>query len=803
MLAVLRELKLAGRRLRHRWKMTALVIATIGLALGANTAMFSVFNRLVLHPLAYPAPSQLVWLQPVNVATGRAGENGFSIPDYWDLRRLDDRFAALAAYFPNVATLVGRGDPQHVAYANVSGDFFRALGVKPALGRWITRADEVPSLPEVAVLGNGLWRSRFGANPHVLGQKLDLDNRLLTIIGVMPPGFAYPQATALWTPEPMESRLSLPRNWRFMPALGRLKPGVSVAQAQQQISAIAARLARRYPNSNSNQGVRLVPLAEWVSGPMRATLVMMLIAGLLVLALACANVANLLLASAVGRGREMALRSSLGATRLHLLGQLLAEGTVLAGLGAFFGWMLALVLLPILRSRRPPELPQLAGVTLDWRVLAFTAAITVVTAVWFALAPAWELLRPGAAARNLHRAASPQPSRSRLPGGVVAAEVATTCVLLVIAGLFWQSLRRLERISPGFNPAGVLTFRTSLLYNSLAELDAGQPFFRRLDRDVRRLPGVEAASLTSELPFVPPETVMHFYPAGSPLAARRVVNWPQAGERVVMPGYFAALGIPLRGRDFRSSDGAHAARVVILNRSLARRLFPSANALGRSLVLASGNARINARIIGIAGDVAATAPGGPPENALYSSLLQLPRGEMSMVVHTRGDPWQLMPALRREVAALNPDVPIYQQATLAQRVAVTTAPDRFRAALLAMMAALATVLAMAGLYGVLAHSVAQRRHEFGIRLALGATAGQVRGMVLGQSMRLTVAGLALGLALAWMLRASLDRFLFPGSSGLSLTWFAVPLLLLAAAFVASYLPALHATRVDPARTLRE
>ncbi len=802
MLAVLRELRLAGRRLRRRRMITALAAGTIGLALGANTAMYSVFNRLILHPLSYPSSRQLVWLQPVNVRTGRGGNSGFSVPDYWDYRRLDDRFAALAAYFPNVATLVGRGEPQHVAYANVTGDFFPALEVKPALGRWIQRDDEKPSLPEIAVLGNGLWRTRFGADPNVLGRKLNLDNRLLTIVGVMPPGFAYPQGAELWTPEPMESRLGLPRSWRFMPAIGRLKADVSLAEAQQQISAVAARLARKYPNSNADQGVRLVPMAAWVAGPMRATMDMMLLAGLLVLALACANVANLLLATAVGRRREMALRTSLGATRWQLLGQLLAEGAVLAGLGAGLGWGFAMVLLPLLRSRRPPELPQLAQVRLDWHVLAFTTAITMVTAVWFALAPAWELLRPGAAARNLHGAAAPQPARSRLPGGVVMAEVATTCVLLVAAGLFWQSLQRLEHVSPGFNPDQVLTFRTSLLYNSLQELNAGQPFFERLNQGLRQLPGVEAAGLVTELPFTPPESTMHFYPAGSPLAAEPPVEWPQAGLRIVLPGYFAALQIPLRGRDFRDSDDAHTARVAIINRSLARRLFPRGDALGRSLVWRS-NGKITARIVGVVGDIAAAAPGGPPEDDLYESLRQVPRGELSVVVRARGDPWALMPALRRAVESLNPEVPIYEQATMAQRVALTTAPDRFRSALLALLAGLALLLAMAGLYGVLAHSVAQRRREIGIRLALGATASQVRGLVLWQSLRLTLAGLGVGLLAAWLLRARLDRFLFGGAGGASLTWLAVPLLLLAAALSASYVPAHNASSVDPVLTLRE
>ncbi|MGH9394282.1 MAG: ABC transporter permease, partial [Terriglobales bacterium] len=359
--ATWRELALAARRLRRQWRVATLAVGTLAVALGATAAMFSVFASLVWNPLPYPDSQQLVWLQPAQLSSGAAAGQGFSTPDYLDYRAQSRALAFLGAYSMNEATLVGNGAPQHVTYASVSGDFFPALGVAPLLGQWIGRADEVPSLPQVAVLSYGVWQRRFGGDRRILGKSVNLDNRLLTIVAVMPPGFEYPQGTDLWMSKALYTgTTSQRRDYRFLSAFGRLRPGVALAAAQQDLSAEARRLADVYAATNADHGVKIEPLAQEVAGPVAATLAMMMLAALLVLGIACANVANLLLAGAVGRWREMALRASLGATRARLGAQLFAEYALLAGLAGTLGWLLATGLVPLIRGWRPPGLPQLA-----------------------------------------------------------------------------------------------------------------------------------------------------------------------------------------------------------------------------------------------------------------------------------------------------------------------------------------------------------------------------------------------------------------------------------------------------------
>lgn len=796
-----RELRWAVRQLRRRRMVTAVGVGTLALAFGASTAMFSVFNSLVLHPLPYPQPQQLVWMEATTLPSGVVDTAGFSAPDFLDYRAQSQQFQFLVGYFPNVATLVGSGEPQHVAYANVAGDFFGALGVSPMLGRGVARSDEIPTLPEVAVLGNALWRERFGADPHVLGRTLDLDNRDLTIIGVMPAGFDFPAGTQLWTPEPFSNPTMNNRSSRFLHVVGRLRGGATVASAQGEMNAAAARLAGLYPNADANQGVHLEPLREHVAGPVQATLAMMMLAALLVLGIACANVANMLLAGAVGRWREMALRASLGAGRGRLAAQLLAEGLVLAGAAGGVGWLLALGLLPWLRHVQPFGLAQLATLHLDGRAVAFAAAATLATAIWFACAPGWELLRQRSG-RSLLRAADARAAgTSRIPSAVVMAEVAATVVLVVGAGLLLQNLQRLEQASPGFQPSHVLSFRSALLYNSLDEFYAQTPFFLHLDQQLRVLPGVEGAGLVSELPFADPQTHLRFHIAGAANPQEGASGGYPAGVLRVLPGYFEAMGIPVQGRAFTEDDVKQSARVVILSRSLATSLFPNQDALRHALVWGAHN-ETTARIVGIAGDVPEGTLGGAPGRDLYFAFLQSPTGEMSAVVRTRQNPSALLPSVRQLVTSLNPQIPVYDVAPLQQLVAGTVAPDRFRAGLLAAMALLALLLAMVGVYGVLAHNVAQRRHEIGVRMALGASAGHVRRMVLAQSLRLMAAGLALGLLAAWWMNRGLQQYVF-GSTGAGLwAWAAAPMALLAIGLLASYGPARQASRVDPVITLK-
>ncbi|MGN6591465.1 MAG: ADOP family duplicated permease [Terriglobales bacterium] len=796
-----RGLGWALRRLRRRWAVMLLAVVTLGLAMGANTAMYSVFNQLVVNPLPFDHSRQLVWLQPASLRSGAAKGAGFSIPDFLDLRAQAHTLQPLVAYYSNVATLVGAGTPQHVDYAIVSGDFFAALRAPAELGRTFSREDEGPSLPQVAILSDGLWRSRFAADASVLGRSLDLDNRMLTIVGVMPAGFSFPRGAQLWLPKPLASDPIQQRGWRFLNAFARLGPGQSLGSAQQELNAVSRRLARTYPSSNSDQGVKLEPLGAWVAGPVAATGEVMMIGALLVLCLACVNVGNLLLAESVGRRREMALQTSLGASRRHLLGQLLTEGLLLAGLAAGLGWGLAALAVPAVRRVHPATLPQLADVRLNGWVLGFCALVTLATAVWFALAPGWELLRP-ASMQRLHRSSGPLPVRSRLPHGLVMAEVATTVVLLIAAGLFWQSLRRLQQTSPGYRTSHVLTLRVSLLYNSTAELEAGIPYFERFNQRLQALPGVRAAGLVSELPYAPPQQRAAVAVAGDAATlALTDDERPQAGVIAVLPGYFRAAGIHVRGRVFEDSDNQPgAAGVVIVSASLAQRLFHGREALQQSVLL--GRGRPPLRVVGIADDIAERGPGTPPAHDIYLPLEQSHRGEMSAAVWSEGDAETLLPAIRRISAALNPQVPIYEVSTLGQRWSDATLADRYRTRLLMVLAVLALCLATAGLYGVLAHNVAQRRQEIGIRMALGASEQQVWGKVVGQSLRLILAGTGAGLVAAWWMRSSLQHLLQVAGAGEAWMWLGVPLLVFTTGLLAAAIPARRAARVDPVTTLR-
>ncbi|MGH9477417.1 MAG: ADOP family duplicated permease [Terriglobales bacterium] len=795
------ELMRAARRLLRRRTTAALVVVILGLAMGVSTAMFSVFDTLVLHPLPFPGAQRLVWLQTTNLRTGAVLPSGFSVPDYQDLRAQAHLLRHVAGYYSQTATLIGRGAPVHLRYSNVTGEFFPALGVKPLLGLMLERGGEARRKGIAAEISYGLWRQYFGGDPEVTRRQLDLDSELVAIAGVMPKGFAYPAGIDVWIYSPGSSVQR--RDWRYLSVFARLTPGATLRGAQQQASAVAARLAQAYPTDDNNIGIRISPMGAQVAGAAAGTMDLMMIGALLVLLLACANAGNLLLGAAVARWPEIALQMALGASRKRLWGQLLAEGVILAALAGAVGWGLAAAGMPVIRHLQAPSLPALAQVQLNGRVLGFGMLVALAVALWFAVAPGWELLRAGSGvqpARSLGR----QPRRTPLAPVLMVAEVAVTVMLLLGAGLFWQSLRRLEAISPGFDPHNVLTFRTALLFTSDAELKAKEGYFEKLNEALQHLPGVTAAGMVSQLPYVRTTAYPSVAAAGSAAAQAPGNQSPQAGLLAVLPDYFQAMGMPVRGRSFSARDGqAGADPVVIISDGVAQALFPHGGALGRSLVMFWGR-RQTLRIVGITAPVGASRPGDPSARNLFVPLETSIRNSMSAVVRVRAkDPMALLPAIRRASAALDPQVALWNVATLEQRLDAANAPPRYRANLLGVLGLLALALAGAGLYGVLAHNVAQQRREIGVRMALGASTQQVAAEVMRASLRLIGAGITAGLLLAWWLRGSVEHLLYGSVGGAGWMWVGVPVVVVVVGLVATLAPARRAARVDPVIALRE
>ncbi|TAN22019.1 MAG: FtsX-like permease family protein [Acidobacteria bacterium] len=796
-----KEFGLAWRRLWRRWTVTVLAIATLGLAMGASTAMFSVFYGLVEHPLPLPEARQLVWLQTDSRSTRQINPAGASILDILSYQRRTRALSAVAGFEEDTCTLLGSGAPQHILYTGIEGDFFRALGVAPALGRWLQPSDGAVSFPTVTVISHHVWQMDFGGDPQVLGKKIDVDGLWYSVVGVMPPGFDYPHGSQLWFSEVTIGIPANYRGWRHLSLFGRLKPGVTLAQGRQDLSAVAASLAAKYPKYDGDVGLQVTSLASHVSGPVASELDLMMIGALLVLGLACANVGNLMLGAAVNRWPQIALQVSLGARRRRLFGQLFAEGLTLALLASALGWVIAWGILPLIRYWQGAGLPQGPAIALNGVVVVFAGVITLLMALWFALAPAIELLRLHLG-QSLLRDSSPAPRRSPLPAILVVAEVAVTVILLVGAGLFWQSLQRLRHANPGFQPAHVLTFRAAILANNPQQKMARLPYFTRLNQQVRQMPGVAAVGMVSNLPMTTPIAFVNVAEAGTTAASQQPDVLPGAGELAALPGYFQAMGIPLRGRDFVPSDNAKSQPLVaILSASIAHSVFGQQDPIGRPVVLKRAGFGSTARVIGVAGDVPSHLPGDGVAPTVYLPLPRLAVTIMSTAVLARGNPNQLLPAIRRASAQINPQVALFEAATMSQRLSRIMAPVTYRTNLLGLLAILALCLAAAGLYGVLAHGVMQRQHDIGIRMALGADPRRVRHAILAESLRLIGIGAVVGLLISWWLSSSVQPLLAGSRSG-GWPWIAVPVLVMIVGLLATLIPAQRAARIDPAITLR-
>jgi putative ABC transport system permease protein len=791
------DLRFAFRQLIKSPGFTLVAVATLALGIAANTAIFSVVDSVLLHPLPYPESDRIVTVSQTLRSTGVSTEDA-SPANFIDWQAQNSVFSSMACWTGWQANLSGGEEPERIRAAMTSSQFFSLFGVNPLLGRTFGPNDAKPGNAHVAVLSHELWAHRFGTDRNIIGRDLRLDGEKFTVIGVMPRGFAPDDYGQLWVPSPWDvPRHPLapndnPRAMRdrsYLDAWGRLKPGVTLAQAQAEMSTIAARLERQYPNADQDTGVVLVPLHQQMVGEIRPMLLVLSGAVSLVLLIACANVANLLLARAAARSREIAIRSALGASRLRLVRQLLTESTLLALLGGAFGVLLALWALPILLSLSPPEIGEFNHVGLNRQVLVFSLLLSVTTGVLFGLAPAFFASRsnPNASLREGERGSSLGKSSAR--SVLIAAEIALSLVLLVGAGLMMKSFVRLTKVDPGFNPEHLLVFNVGL--PASAEPARQIAFYQQVIERLRALPGVEAAGAVSRLPLAGGNSTRSFNVPGDSQSH-------SADIRVCTPDYFQTMKIPLlKGRNFNGYDTSTSLPVAIINQAAAANAFPGQDPIGK-FVTNFGPDDIKLQIIGVVGNVRHVALETAARPEIYTPLTQSSWPSMFVALRSAvANPLTLIPSAQSAVWSIDRNVPLANPRTMQDVLAHSVLRRRFAMLLLSIFAGLATVLAAIGLYGVISFSVAQRTKEIGIRMALGGQRGDMLRLVLRQSGTLVLIGLVIGVPVALAVTRLLGSMLYNVSAADFATYLLVIGVLALASFIASIVPAFRATKVDP------
>jgi len=806
--ALWQDVKYGLRMLAKSPGFTAVAVLTLALGIGANTAIFSVVNAVLLRQLPYKDPERLVMVWESYRARGRA-TNVISLADFIDWRQRNTVFEQMAAFADWSANLTGVETPEEVRIQIASTNLFSLLGVQPMMGRTFLEEDGKEGQNRVVILSYGFWLRRMGGDPGVLDKTILLDGRKYTVIGVMPPGFQLfvragtmvPKPAELWLPYVFTEQFRV-RRGRFAMAVAKLKPGVTLQQAQAEMNGIATQLEQEYPDFNKGWGVKVVPLREQFVGELRRALLVLSAAVGFVLLIACANVANLLLARAASREREIAIRAALGAGRARMLRQLLTESVLLSVAGGALGVVLALWGTELLLAVTPPELLSLGGVSVDARVLGFTFGVSVLTGIIFGLLPAVLASRP-----NLNESlkeggrAGEGAHRGRARSVLVSAEVALALVLLICSGLLIRSLGRLVAVDPGFDPRNLLTVKMSLPGSKYGTEQQRIAFYRELLARVRQIPGVVAAGANAFVPFTGPGSATGFTIEGGPKPLK--AEEPVVDVRVADSDYFRAMRIPLvKGRLFSEREMTEASHVVIISETFARQYFPDVDPIGQRVTIEMSDNPVPSEIIGVVGDVKHAGLDVAPRAMSYWPHPELAFPFMTLVVRTSGNPLSVVNAIREQVKALDPDQPIADARTMEQLLGESTARARFSTVLLGVFAGLALALAAVGIYGVMAYAVAQRTHEIGIRLALGAQPRDIVGLVVRQGMLLAVAGVAAGLMGAFAATRFLESLLFEIPPTDLPTFVGIPVLLSAVALVACWIPARRATRVEPVVALR-
>ena len=784
---------------------TALAVCALALGIGANAAIFSVADPLLLRPEPFPNLSRLVLL--FNKVAPLTDENSMYPADFEAIRTQSSSFDQLAAYTVRETNLTGEGDPERELAARVTPNFYEVLGVRPILGRGFASEDGTPGRDQEAVLSYGLWQSKFGGDLGIIGKEIHLNGRSFTITGVMDKDFAYPPSANLWEPIAFDAADKADRENNYLFPVGLLKRGVSAARAAAELTGLGQRLAKEFPKSNERLAIRAVPFRTYATDELTHNFMLLLLAAVgFVLLIACANVANLQLARVAGRGREIAVRRALGASRWRVVRQLLIESVILACAAASVGLLLADWAVGLIVAHMPAELSQyLAGsnrIALDWRAVAYTVAIAVMSGVLAGLAPALGHSRPDLS-HSLKEGGRGGPGRSshRLRAVLVVTEVAASAVLLVGAGLLVKGFRALLVANDRFAPQNLLTMKIALPMAKYSDQTKMTAFYQQALAQMNTIPGVETASLATVVPDGDDFSYHPFTGEGSAYTADR---GHIALSESISSDYFRTLRLPLlRGREFTDADGPNSLRVAIISRAMAERYWPGQDVMGKRIKQGRPiSIEPWLTIVGVVDDTKYNPYFQAVDGVVYMPYAQNANMNAAFLLRTKGDPLRLVPAARATVRSVDPEQPIYELKTLARLTYEELVGFWFVAALMGALGVIALVLASSGVYGVMAHSVTERTHEIGIRLALGAEPGRVLRWIAGRGLRLAVIGLGIGFVLAFALARLLSSLVLGVSVNDPLIFVGGPAFLGAVALAASYVPARRAMRVDPLVALR-
>jgi putative ABC transport system permease protein len=794
---VFSDCRFAVRQFRKSAAFTSVAVLTLAFGIGANSAVFTIFSTVLIRPLPYPNAERLVKANVYDLKSGNLyGETSY--PDFMDWSEQSHFFDHLAAYEAKTFNLSGTKQPERVKGVVASSDFFETLGIRPFQGRSLAAAQN----QQAVILSYPLWSRSFGSDSQTIGRSIALDGYGYEVIGVMPPDFQFPDPAAeLWvliTPvrPDLREEIAARGNLGFS-VIGRLNGNVNLSQAQAGMTVIASGLEHKYPESNRDLGVRLIPLQEDMVGKFRQALLILMGSAALVLLIACANIGTLLLARAAGRQPEIAIRSSLGASRRRIVAQLLTESLLLALGGGALGALFAFPLMDLLLAWAPKDIPRISSAHIDLPMLIFTGLTSLLAGILFGLAPAWQISHgnPNASLKQFGRSLE---GRKPLAQVMVVAEFALSLVLLTAAGLLGKSLFLLNQVDPGFRADHLLTVE---IYRSMS--DGGDDanwrnwtgFYQQLLTRIQALPGVDSAGATLALPIHGRVWNTSFKIGGRPFG--RLSEQPQADARIVSNNYFDVMKIPLRkGRYFSEYDTRDSPHVAVINETLAHLYWPDENAVGSSVEMGAFGAS-RCEIVGVVGDIRQTSLGDEPAPGIYIPYTQEIMPWQTLVVRTKNDPMSLAAPIRHEVTSLDPKQPVARVATMDELKEASTAQPRFRAFLLGSFAGIALLLSAIGIYGVMAYTVSRRTSEIGVRMALGARPVDILRLIFGESMTLTLLGGSLGLVGAYAVTRVMKSLLFGVTSTDPLTFGGVTLLLCSVALLASYIPARRASRVDP------